>query len=354
MNVHRAAFVIFLVAAQCATASRRGDAADRRERIVQVLKRLDQNGDGQLAPDEIPATAQSLVRQIAQRAKLDPAAPLSIEAVERFVLGQRGATADDKAVSTAKSASKQSSGKPEERPARVQGFGEPDELPKVPGFDAPLDKAPNTAAAAVNRLSFSSASRSSSSQSSTSSSKIRDYAKSLLKQYDKNKNGVIDRDEWGAMKGDPEKDDINRDGRLTVDELVARLENYGSGGAKTVSRPTGAKRSVSSGSYIGRAPSDKDQGHYRTIPPIERLPRGLPDWFARNDANGDGQIAMSEFAASWTNAKAEEFASYDLNRDGVITPTECLEADKQKADKEKAAKEKAAKAKAAKAKAAKK
>ncbi len=335
MTVRRCTVVTLLVVAHCVTASRCCYAADRRERIVQVLKRLDQNGDGQLAPDEVPASARTLVRQIAQRAKLDPAAPLSIEAVERFVLGRHGDTSPGKEASGIKAPSNQSSGKPDERPDRVRGFGEPDEVAKVPGFDVPLDKGADNNSAAASRLSFSSSRRSSSSKSSASSSKIRDYAKSLVKQYDKNKNGVIDRDEWRAMRGDPEKDDLNNDGRLTVDEVVARLESYSSGGATTASRPTSTNRSVRRGSYIGRAPSEKGQNRYRAVPPIERLPRGLPDWFARNDANGDGQVAMSEFAATWTNAKAEEFASYDRNHDGVITPGECLEASK---DKEKAAK----------------
>ena len=62
----------------------------------------------------------------------------------------------------------------------------------------------------------------------------------------------------------------------------------------------------------------------------ERLPKGLPDWFVRNDANEDGQIAMSEFSVSWTSEKLEEFQKYDTNRDGVITLKECLSAEPEK------------------------
>ena len=39
-----------------------------------------------------------------------------------------------------------------------------------------------------------------------------------------------------------------------------------------------------------------------------------------------GQILMSEYAASWTDSTAAEFAKYDLNGDGFITPKECLDA----------------------------
>ena len=55
----------------------------------------------------------------------------------------------------------------------------------------------------------------------------------------------------------------------------------------------------------------------------ERLPEGLPDFF-RQDADGDGQIEMWEYATTWSEAKAAEFASWDLNGDGIITPEECL------------------------------
>ena len=48
---------------------------------------------------------------------------------------------------------------------------------------------------------------------------------------------------------------------------------------------------------------------------------GLPDWFAKLDADGDGQIALHEWPA---DRSMEEFAKYDLNGDGFITPQEVL------------------------------
>ncbi len=39
---------------------------------------------------------------------------------------------------------------------------------------------------------------------------------------------------------------------------------------------------------------------------------------------------MSEFAREWTPEKAAEFAHYDLNGDGIITPDECLQVEKKK------------------------
>jgi hypothetical protein len=59
------------------------------------------------------------------------------------------------------------------------------------------------------------------------------------------------------------------------------------------------------------------------------LPKDLPEWFARNDANADGQVAMAEFTASWSNSTAREFDQFDLNHDGLITAKECLDATKK-------------------------
>ena len=58
----------------------------------------------------------------------------------------------------------------------------------------------------------------------------------------------------------------------------------------------------------------------------ERLPKGLPDWFARSDTNADGQVAMAEFATSWSDSVLKEFGQFDLNNDGIITPSEALSA----------------------------
>jgi hypothetical protein len=33
---------------------------------------------------------------------------------------------------------------------------------------------------------------------------------------------------------------------------------------------------------------------------------------------------MSEYSATWSNSKAEEFAKYDVNGDGFVTPGEAL------------------------------
>jgi hypothetical protein len=38
---------------------------------------------------------------------------------------------------------------------------------------------------------------------------------------------------------------------------------------------------------------------------------------------------MAEFAASWSDSTVADYFRYDLNRDGVVTPAECLKAMKK-------------------------
>ncbi len=73
--------------------------------------------------------------------------------------------------------------------------------------------------------------------------------------------------------------------------------------------------------------STDTRSSYRVPTATERLPKGLPDWFARNDTDADGQVMMAEYMTEFTEARAVEFAGYDLNGDGIITPEECLEVD---------------------------
>src|SRR5690606_5372260 len=48
--------------------------------------------------------------------------------------------------------------------------------------------------------------------------RYRRYAESLLRQNDENENGVLEKDEWSRMRGNPSEWDKNNDEKLTIDE----------------------------------------------------------------------------------------------------------------------------------------
>jgi hypothetical protein len=177
----------------------------------------------------------------------------------------------------------------------------------------------------------------------------------MLNRYDVNKDGTLQKDEWSKMSNEPEKGDKNGDGLITLDEMSERLGEWRPGGsssgnsASTSSASTSGASTVQSspgtagtggrGEFGGRGrgrggfgrrdasqsrPATTSSGQsYRFLTPKERLPEGLPDFFA-NDRDGDGQVSMAEYASSWTEARLAEFNRWDLNRDGLITPAESL------------------------------
>jgi Ca2+-binding EF-hand superfamily protein len=176
----------------------------------------------------------------------------------------------------------------------------------------------------------------SSSNSGGDFAKFKDYATSLIKQHDQNKNGVLEKDEWRDLKSEHRAADANNDGVITVDELALKLQAYSSGSsssssANSYSSKAGSTSSSDSqkrgwGGWGNKSSTTKptEKKDYRFQTATDRLPKGLPDWFLRSDVDADGQVAMVEYSTSWSDATAAEFQKYDLDGDGFITPEEVL------------------------------
>ncbi|QDT12822.1 proprotein convertase P-domain-containing protein [Planctomycetes bacterium K23_9] len=109
---------------------------------------------------------------------------------------------------------------------------------------------------------------------------------SVLSRFDANKNGRLESTEVTSLGIPSGSIDADRNGELTRDELQA---------------------------YFGEL---QDQ--------IGDTSEMIPGWFYELDANRNSQIEMLEFTDEWTNEKANEFASYDSNGDGILTSTEVL------------------------------
>lgn len=172
--------------------------------------------------------------------------------------------------------------------------------------------------------------------------KFKDYATSLIKQHDRNKNGVLEKDEWTDLKSEHRAADANNDSVITVDELALKLQAYSTStasssgssssssyGSRSSDGKSGESKSRWGSSWGSKSSSSStakpgERKDYRFQTAAERLPKGLPDWFLRQDTDADGQVAMVEYATSWTDSTAAEFQKYDLDGDGFITPQECL------------------------------
>jgi len=295
------------------------DPQRRLERYKVFLEGLDSNKNGQIDSDEAEGYRRDYVLRLAERAKIERKFPLSIGRVREglqshYSVGESG---DSKPGGPSGGSAPAADKKTDPAKPLVPGFGVDDNRPGVPGFGEATADGPKPAGSSSSSSRPKASSSSSSESDRSKEYRIRSYAKSLLKQYDKNRNGVLEKEEWKHMRGNPKGSDRNDDNVVTLEELTARLVSYSHR----------RSRSGSSHSRSGGSSSSDDgpkQPTYRFLRPKERLPDGLPKWFAEKDADGDGQVSMAEYSSYWTDAKAAEFSRLDANNDGTITPRECL------------------------------
>jgi Ca2+-binding EF-hand superfamily protein len=298
--------------------SRRGSSEDRRSRFEGFLRSMDTNQNGTIEPNEVPEERRGMLQAIAGRMGLDASKPISLdqirEAMSRRSRGEGGPPPEGSQPSSDKPSDKKSAKEPE---PLVPGFGVEQELASVPEFGVRVEY-PGLAAAGSSK----SGSSGSSSSRGDRDSRVRFFAQMMFRRADRNHNGTLEKDEWEGVR-DAEAADRNHDGVITLDEMTERLTEY------SRRRDEGSHGDSAESSSQSDSPrDDKSNGRksYRFLTPTERLPGGLPDWFARDDADGDGQVAMAEYSTLWSDAKVREFAAFDLNGDGVITPRECLDA----------------------------
>lgn len=185
---------------------------------------------------------------------------------------------------------------------------------------------------------------------------MKDYATSLVKQFDKNGDMMLQKEEQKDLKGRAAESDNDHDGVITIDELMAHLSSNAPAPASPSTSTSGStpgtnssSSSSSSSSKSGDAPSKTDaemakrifvgtaggkaastkegdkRKSYRFSTAGDHLPSNLPSWFKSKDKNSNGQVEMNEYSSSWSKSSAEEFRRYDKNDDGVITPREAAE-----------------------------
>ncbi|MEC9093842.1 MAG: hypothetical protein VX438_14115 [Planctomycetota bacterium] len=160
-----------------------------------------------------------------------------------------------------------------------------------------------------SKSSKSTSSRSSSSRSSSSSSsrddKIVSYAKSILSKYDKNEDKILDRKEAEGIRSLPSGADKNKDGKISLEELIA---GFGGKSSSSSRESASRRRSSSSNPYIVKSGLDRSNEADRD--------------FQELDKNVDGLIQMHEFSRSWSDEVGQNFIKLDQDNNGVVTISE--------------------------------
>jgi len=346
-----------------------GQGGDRRGggfNAEDFFKRMDANENGILEPSEIPEDRRRFLERIA--GDIDWSQPVPIDKLQESMqaarermgrggmggrpgagdgdLGERsrggnsnrdganrgGANRDGGSGNRPDGSSSVSPQSTTKKPdSQVAGFGAPTATVQVRGFGGAPSATGGGAVSAV-AAGASPATATTSGAATGPDPRIGSVAAGIIKGNDKNGDGVLEKakGEWDDLGSTSRNSDANGDGKITLDELVAKLGNYSNQRGGDASSPaTTASAPSQVASSVGGATSTSGRKSYRVKTPRERLPSDIPGWFSRSDEDGDGQLLMSEYARAWTDSKVSEFARYDLNGDGVITAKECLKAERK-------------------------
>ncbi len=202
---------------------------------------------------------------------------------------------------------------------------------------------------------------------------MEEYVRGVIKEHDKNGDMMLQADEQRGLSSKAAGADLNKDGTIVSEELVTTLSGNAPASAPAAAASAGGESNASPGGdsengdgggrgrgrgreriggqaeparggAAGAAatrvytalPADGKSGSskaedvekvrtYRFTRGADRLPAtGLPSWFKSRDANGDGQVAMSEYSRSWSDRTVSEFRRYDLDNDGIVTSKEAV------------------------------
>jgi hypothetical protein len=152
-----------------------------------------------------------------------------------------------------------------------------------------------------------------------------DMATQRIRQQDKNGDGKISLDEADdRLRKNFQSMDKNGDGHVDGDEYRAATGGGGGGGNRD--RNGGMGPGGDFGGGYGENGRRDERRPTEEVKPVAmrygHLPKELPEWFDKDDGNKDGQVALHEWRLA--GKKIEEFVSYDMNGDGLVTADEYL------------------------------
>ncbi|MEM6470381.1 MAG: EF-hand domain-containing protein [Planctomycetota bacterium] len=265
------------------------------------LSRLDRNGNGMIDRDEQEGPAQFLIQRLQSAdPSIRPGQPISIKRVtEAFEKMRSGRSGD--------------SDRRDERGGSSDDGLEPETL--VPGFGLEIEPS--------LLLGFGPAAEM---MTVVVTEEDERDARRTLERYDRNRDQVLTKDELSSrFSGNPMDFDRNKDGRLTASELAVRYARRREVRSESENDDRDRRSDRNRGGSVEMPDVYGGRRSYRVEGEL-KLPEGLPGFFSEKDANGDGQVEMSEFTTDWSEESVAEFFQSDLNRDGVITPKEAIQA----------------------------
>ena len=293
---------------------RQESGEERRKRFI---RSLDRNSDGVIDSSEMSDDRRGeYFKRLSEGAGLDTSKPI---AIDKYMKARQKQDFQKK------------------REANPTAFLNETTQEKVPGFGKPLTEEevaifypdrPRASATTGGSAKNSGSSSRLDKRSDSSSDRTRNYARSLFEKYDKNNNHILERNEWERMRGNPERADKNRDGKISFDELVNRLSQRNDGNDKK------DRQNRSSQKKNSRQDDKEEKLSYRFTSPLERLSEEAWKWVEEYDENSDGQVAMAEFSQRWTDSIIHEFQQYVLNSDGMVTGQEYLDSQEEEEEEE--------------------
>ena len=309
---------------------------------IDFLKRLDTNGNGMLDPNELEGRAGYFIRRMAQNnPRIDLSRPIPIQRLAEEFMRMReermrsrgggpspGRPPDGPPPTHMNRGPQGRPGGPPSPPSSPYRPTTTEVKPLVPGFGVEEALAPAPGFGAEAELFTVEVTE-----------QDRREAARAFSYYDRNRDGKIDSNEMKRSRygADLPLYDRNRDGYITLNEMEyryarRRVENSGSSAGRSRAaasrhseRRSERKRDPDAWLWSKRK-GFGDRKSYRAVPAAKEALAGLPDWFARDDADGDGQVTMAEFSSTWSDAVLADYNQFDLNQDGVITPQECIKA----------------------------
>jgi len=307
----------------------------RIARTEGFLRKMDANGNGMIDPEEVTGPAKYFAERVLSRAGVEPKFPMAISQIQQaLVKGYQARAASPSGTASTGSGMKPSAGAPRGPLPAVNapgkgGFGETAKPPVVAGFGPQASPGVKVGPVAPAPSASAYGNRPSASQADPA---VRNLAATIIQKHDKNANGKLDREEWPEHRRWGTFDEANRMGGnfVVLEELATHLADYQRRGQLSMDlSDSSGEAKPASGDDTATTPTKIVPKSGRFLTPAERLPQGLPPWFATKDVDGDGQVTMAEYSGEWTAERAAEFAGFDLNGDGVVTPQECLKAVKK-------------------------